>query len=183
MHFGGQPVPQPRHWDVDDLTGPVDIVDPEALTRAWQRTKRARSSNQMTDEELTISGVCMVSPGRLVELAKVLSSRPLALIVIGSCAEVKDHVPDMKQLEEISLVVFDPLTKKYEERGVRQRVTCIQVGSQPVNRSTESVDAQMPDGHTIEFTIDVLEDSAPMEVWEAFEQNPYKGSHDILAQT
>ena len=106
--------------------------------------------------------------------AKVRSSRPLALIVVGSCAEVKDHVPDMKQLKEISLVVFDPLTKKYEERGVRQRVTCIQVGSQPANRRTVSVDAQMPDGHTIEYTIDVLEDCAPMEVWEAFVQNPFK---------
>ena len=109
-----------------------------------------------------------------MELAKIRSSRPLALIVIGSCAEVKDHVPDTKQLKEISRVVFDPLTKKYEERGVCQRVTCIQVGSQPVNRRTESVDAQMPDDHTIECKIDVLEDCAPMEVWEAFVQNPYK---------
>ena len=49
-----------------------------------------------------------------------LFSRLLALSVIGSCVDVKDHVPDMKQLKEISLVVFDPLTKKYEER-----VTCI----------------------------------------------------------
>ena len=49
----GQLVPQP----ID----PVYIVDPEALTRAWQRTKRAGPSFQMTDEELTISGVCGLS--------------------------------------------------------------------------------------------------------------------------
>ena len=83
-------VPQPRQWDADGSTDPIDIVDPELLTQAWQRTRRAGSSNQMTDEELTISGVCMISPGRFVELAVVRSSRPLALIVIGSCAEVRD---------------------------------------------------------------------------------------------
>ena len=153
-----QLVPQPRQWEVDDLTDPVDVEDPEALIRTWQRTKRAGPSNQMTNEELMLPGGCTACFSRL-----------LALSVVGSCAEVKDHVPDMKQLKEISLVVFDPLTKKYEER-----VTCIQVGSQPVNRRTESVDAQMPDGHTIECTIDVLEDCALMEVWEAFVQNPYK---------
>ena len=102
--------------------------------------------------------------GRLVELAKVRSSCPIALIVIGPSAEVKDHVPDMKQLKEICLVVFDPLTKKYEERGVRQRFTCIHVGSQLENRRTESG----------ECTINELEDSVPMEVWEAFVQNPCK---------
>ena len=54
----------------------------------------------------------------------VRSSRPLALIVIGSCAEVRDHVPELKygDLSEMSLVVLDPLTKKYEEPGVRQHV-------------------------------------------------------------
>ena len=47
------------------------------------------------------------------ELAMVRSSRPLALIVIGSCAEVRDHVPELKygDLSKMSLVVFDPLTK------------------------------------------------------------------------
>ena len=68
----------------------------------------------------------------------VRSSRLPALIVVGSCAEVKDLVPELKHLTEIHLVVFDPLTKKYEERGVRQRVTCNQVGSQPVTRRTVS---------------------------------------------
>ena len=32
----------------------------------------------------------------------------------------------------------------------------------------------MPDGQTIECTIVVLEDSASVELWEAFLQNPYK---------
>ena len=143
-------IPQPRQWEVDGSTDLVDIVDPEVLTRAWQRSRRAGSSIQMTDEELTISGVCMISPGRLVELAMFRSSRPFALVVVGSCSEVKDHVPELKHLTEISLVVFDPLTEKYEQRGVRHRVACTQVGSQPVNRRTESVDAQVPDGQTIE---------------------------------
>ena len=93
-----QLIPQPRQWEVDGSTDPIDVVDPEFLSRACQRTRRARSSNQMTDEEVTISGVWMISPGRLVELAMVRSSRPLALIVIGSCAEVKDHVPELKHL-------------------------------------------------------------------------------------
>ena len=105
-----------------------------------------------------------------MELATVRSSQPLALIVIGSCAEVREY----GGLAEMSLVVFDPFTKKYEERGARQRVTCIQVGSQSVNRRKESVDAQMPDGHTTECTIDVLEDFAPVELWEAILLNQYK---------
>ena len=139
-----QPVPQPRQWEVDDLSDPVDIEDPEALIRTWQRRKRA-AANQMTNEELMLPRGCTACFSRLH-----------ALSVIGSCVEVKGHNPVMKHLEEVSPVVFDPLT---EEQNVCQRVTYFQV-----NRRTESV----------ECTINELEDCVPMEVWQAIVQHPYK---------
>ena len=123
-----QLVPQPRQWEVDGSTDPVDIVDPEALTRAWQRIKRAGPSNQMTNEELTLPGGCTACFSRLLVLLV------LALSVFCSCVEVKGHNPVMKHLEEI-LVVFDPLTKK---QNVCQFVTYVQV-----NRRTESVECTM----------------------------------------
>ena len=63
--------------------------------------------------------------------------------------------------------MFGPLTKKYEERGVRQRVRCIQVGSQPVTRRTESV------VQTTECSVDVLEGFAPVDLHL---KNPYKAA-------
>ena len=120
-----------------------------------------------------------------MELTTVRSSRPFALIVTGSCAEVRDHVPELKygDSSEISLVVFDPPTTKYEERGVRQRVTYVQVGSQSVNRRRESVDAQMPDGQTIECTIDVLEDFASVGIVGSFLAESTQSRNDVPDQT
>ena len=72
-------------------------------------------------------------------------------------------------------LLFSILSQRIDdERGLRQRVTCVLVGSQSVNRRRESVDAQIPDGQTTERTIDVLENVAPVALWGAFLQNPYK---------
>ena len=47
----------------------MQVVDLEMLVRSWHRARRGLAQNHMDDGEVDVTGFCMVSPGRLMEIA------------------------------------------------------------------------------------------------------------------
>ena len=103
----------------------------------------------------------------------VRSSRLPALIVVGSCAEVKDLVPELKHLERVALLcsILSPRNTRSEVCANVSHVIRWVPSRSP---GGQSLDARLHDGQIIDCTIDVLQGFASAELSEAFLQNPYK---------